>query len=85
MCVRMQIAQGQFKEAAALFKEALWDNPDDWTSLQQYLGCILHTSTKAGGEPGAARTTDSAELSNGMSHLGLQEQQQVVMQPKQCP
>lgn len=30
--------QGQ---AAALFKEALLDNPDDWTSLQHYLDCIL--------------------------------------------
>lgn len=61
-----QIALGQFPEAAALFREALMDTPDDWTSLQQYLDCTLGSST--GNEDGAA-------LAHQMAHLSLQDQQ----------
>lgn len=39
--------QGQ---AAALFKEALLDNPDDWTSLQHYLDCILTQASQVAGD-----------------------------------
>ncbi len=83
----MQIELGQMPQAAALFREALMHNPDDWTSLQQYLDCTLNiTSGDHGGGAG-----DSAEgiggqahgggnqndLSNGISDLSLQDQQQV--------
>ena len=83
----MQIELGQMPQAAALFQEALMDNPDDWTSLQQYLDCTL---TITSGDHGAG-AGDSAEgiggqahgggnqddVSNRMSDLSLQDQQQV--------
>lgn len=37
----LQVTLGQFDKAAALFEEALQANPDDWTSLQQYLDCMM--------------------------------------------
>jgi len=83
----MQIELGQLSQAAALFREALMENPDDWTSLQQYLDCTLTNSpgdhgTDAGDS--AEGTGDQAHggrnqdgLSHGMSDLSLQDQQQV--------
>lgn len=43
----VQIPLGQLKQAAALFEEALKENPDDWTSLQQYLDCLLPSTARA--------------------------------------
>ena len=40
----LQIALGQFDKASALYEEALQANPDDWTSLQQYLDCMMPIS-----------------------------------------
>ncbi len=87
MFVCMQIELGQMPQAAALFREALMDNPDDWTSLQQYLDCTLTISSgDYGGGAGdcAEGTGDQAhggknqdDLSNGMCALSLQDQQQV--------
>ncbi len=83
----MQIELGQLSQAAALFREALMGNPDDWTSLQQYLDCTLTISSAdhgSGARDSAGGTGDQAygggdqeNLSNGMSDLSLQNQQQV--------
>ena len=64
--VRPQIALGQLQEAAALFREALMDTPDDWTSLQQYLDCKLVSSTD---------NEDEAALAHQMAHLSVRNQQ----------
>lgn len=96
----MQIELGQMPQAAALFQAALMDNPDDWTSLQQYLDCTLVISSGehgSGAGDSAEGTGDQAhggrnqdDLSNEMSDLSLQDQQQVqscwflaYMTPKQ--
>ena len=42
-----QVEAGRLPLAAALCREALQDNPDDWTMLQSYLDCLL-PSTQAG-------------------------------------
>lgn len=83
----MQIELGQMPQAAALFREALMDNPDDWTSLQQYLDCTLTISSGdhgSGAGDSAGGTGDQAhsggnqdDLSNGLSDLSVQDQQQV--------
>lgn len=83
----LHIELGQMPQAAALFREALMDNPDDWTSLQQYLDCTLTISS---GDHGGG-LGDSAEgagdqahagvnQSNGMSDLSLRHQQQTAFQ-----
>ena len=66
----LQFALGHLDKAAALFKEALYDNPDDWTSLQQYLGCIL-SKRNASGDGQAGEQTNMYELS-------VQDQLQVL-------
>ncbi|DBA84768.1 TPA: hypothetical protein ACH3X1_005807 [Trebouxia sp. C0004] len=86
----LHIELGQIPQAAALFREALMDNPDDWTSLQQYLDCTLTISSedRAGGAGDSAEGTgDQAhgggnqdDLNNGMSGFSLQDQQQTAFQ-----
>lgn len=83
----LQIALGQMPQAAALFREALMDNPDDWTSLQQYLDCTMtissgdHGSDARDSAEGSGDQTHGAgtqdDLSNGLSDLSLHNQQQV--------
>lgn len=75
MC--MQIELGQLQEAAALFQNALMDNPDDWTSLQQYLDCVLVPRTEAQDETNPPSAESQAGIPNGMSRLELQDRQQV--------
>ena len=73
----LQIALGRFDRAAALFREALQDNPDDWTSLQQYLDCMLtRSSPPCAGSP--EHTEDQQQLTDGMSGLSVTDGQQVT-------
>lgn len=69
----LQIALGHLDKAAALFKEALKDNPDDWTSLQHYLDCILTER----GSSGDVKARDQTKLTDDMSELSVQDQLQV--------
>ena len=56
--------QGQ---AAAMFKEALMDHPDDWTSLQHYLDCMLtQTAEVAGEENGPQSAEGHDQVSHGL-------------------
>ena len=71
----MQVALGQFQEASALFREALMDNPDDWTSLQQFLDCTFAHRGDSGDHPLVAADPD--DPSTGLTHLMLHEGQQV--------
>ena len=77
----MQIELGQLQEAAALFQNALMDNPDDWTSLQQYLDCVLVPLIEAQDETNPPSAESQAGITNGMSHLDLQDRQQVSKAP----
>lgn len=43
-----QVEAGRLPEAAALCREALQDNPDDWTMLQTWLDCLLPSTQAAG-------------------------------------
>ncbi|KAL0030478.1 hypothetical protein WJX79_008715 [Trebouxia sp. C0005] len=86
----LHIALGQMPQAAALFREALMDNPDDWTSLQQYLDCTMtissgdHGSDARDSAEGSGDQTHGAgtqdDLSNGLSDLSLHNQQQTAFQ-----
>lgn len=42
-----QVEAGRLPEAAALCREALQDNPDDWTMLQTCLDCLLPSTQAA--------------------------------------
>lgn len=89
----LQVALKQLQQAAALFKEALLDSPDDWTSLQQYLDCMLPQSSEAdgdvsdpqaSGDESESRTTgDDPQLERRMLQLQVQDKQQV--QPEILP
>lgn len=46
------MAAGNLREAAALYEEAVLENPDDWLALQAYLDCLLPGSA-AQGKPAA--------------------------------
>ena len=61
----LQVALKQQGQAAALFKEALLHNPDDWTSLQSYLDCILTQTTQV-----ARNESDSQGAGDGCGPLG---------------
>lgn len=50
----MQVAAGELGPAAALYEEALLENPDDWLALQAYLDCLLPRSAAAGSGCAAA-------------------------------
>lgn len=54
----MQVEAGRPAEAAALCREALQANPDDWGMLQTYLDCLLPATrpaqVAAGRHPAAA-------------------------------
>lgn len=81
----MQAEAGRPAEAAALHREALLENPDDWGSLQAYLDCRLPGSA-AEPQPspppaGAAvqRLSDSAaELHIGGGQEGLDAEVQCL-------
>lgn len=65
----LQVALKQQGQAAALFKEALLHNPDDWTSLQSYLDCILTQTTQVVRNDGAAPGTGDECGSQGAEEL----------------
>jgi uncharacterized membrane protein YgcG len=46
---------GRRAEAAALHREALEEQPDDWASAVQYLDCVLPVPPPPGGEGGGMR------------------------------
>ncbi|KAL3145468.1 hypothetical protein ABBQ32_003295 [Trebouxia sp. C0010 RCD-2024] len=86
----LHVALKQLQQAAALFKEALLDSPDDWTSLQQYLDCMLPQSSEAdgdvsdpqaSGDESESRTTgDDPQLERRMLQLQVQDKQQAALQ-----
>ena len=65
----LQVALHQQGQAAALFKEALLDSPDDWVSLQHYLDCILTQTTQvAGDESGPHGAEDGSGPQGAKDH-----------------
>lgn len=85
---QLQVALKQLQQAAALFKEALLDSPDDWTSLQQYLDCMLPQTLEAdwdasdaqpsGDERESRNTGDHSQLEHGILQLQVLDKQQVA-------
>ncbi|KAL3136699.1 hypothetical protein ABBQ38_005934 [Trebouxia sp. C0009 RCD-2024] len=88
----LHVALKQLQQAAALFKEALLDSPDDWTSLQQYLDCMLPQTLEAdwdasdaqpsGDERESRNTGDHSQLEHGILQLqaALQEAEETIQQ-----
>ena len=84
----LQVALKQLKQAAALFKEALLDSPDDWTSLQHYLDCTLTQTTQVAGDgkhPQGDRhdpqgAGDHTQLDHDMLGLQVQDHEEVHWQ-----
>lgn len=85
----LQVDLNQQGKAAALFKEALLDNPDDWTSLQHYLDCMLARTTQVAGDGSGPNETEAgggpqgAEDHDPVSH-GLSEVHDYHQVPDKC-
>jgi hypothetical protein len=66
----MQAEAGRPAEAAALHREALLENPDDWGSLQAYLDCRLPGSAAQPPPPPASAAVQRLSDSATALHIG---------------
>lgn len=71
MCM-VQIKLADLDKAAALYKEALQANPDDWTSLQLYLDCILPCTAQPESAVRKCNALDRLQTDHGLTDQQVQ-------------